>query len=350
MSLPLFGESLPQRPLQRQSRISNLRFTFSSLFSGSAASSPPSPTDPNARDKQYQTSPTPPLPQLASPYLPISPSAYSQPTPVIPGPISPGMSILSLYRSPTIPSPTYARNPAEAVPGADPEEQQLAELVHRERHRRRHKHRRRRAHGQRSQHSHRSHGKQRHCCFPSVTDPLVRPKFFHSLLSGLALTIFLTIYLSLALSNSVSSRAFHVLFILVILALTIFFCHSLIRLCMLSMRPRTLHQTCQERLDQDAAANRTIPDNIIILNVADEEEALSLKDEEVVKCPPPAYGLWRGSVRVDPNRHMYWHGRSNTAYPNHPAFRPDGLGVEGEERPTTATQPPEYEDEEGRAF
>lgn len=92
------------------------------------------------------------------------------------------------------------------------------------------------------------------------------------------------------------------LFILVILCTTIFFCHSLIRLCMLALRPPS---------DLPHIPSMTGPDGFkpirpIRVHLARDEEA-AVGDEvadpespepekEKVTMPPPAYGLWRSSV------------------------------------------------------
>lgn len=87
----------------------------------------------------------------------------------------------------------------------------------------------------------------------------------------------------------------HVLFILVILCTTMFFCHSLIRLCMLAVRPvdntpRIPNMTGPEGF----RPLRPIP---VRLARDDEVEAgADGKETGMVKYPPPAYGLWRCSV------------------------------------------------------
>ncbi|KIN05727.1 hypothetical protein OIDMADRAFT_16961 [Oidiodendron maius Zn] len=57
---------------------------------------------------------------------------------------------------------------------------------------------------------------------------------------------------------------------------------------------------------------------------------------EATKHPPPAYGLWRESVRVDPNR-IFWQ-RNETAQE-----RPDSRT----DRHQTTNRPPSYISEDG---
>ncbi|KAL8675166.1 MAG: hypothetical protein Q9168_000419 [Polycauliona sp. 1 TL-2023] len=62
----------------------------------------------------------------------------------------------------------------------------------------------------------------------------VRYKAVGSLVSGTLLALLLAIYLALAISKAGRGQAFHVVFIVFILVLTMIFCHFLIRLSMLS--------------------------------------------------------------------------------------------------------------------
>lgn len=98
----------------------------------------------------------------------------------------------------------------------------------------------------------------------------------------------------------------HVVFILLIIFTTMFFCHSLIRLCMLSQHPksRRLHNGIRRPLACHAEGEFS-PSTLIRVHISqDEELALdgALRDGGTpVKPPPPAYGVWRHSVvRAEP--------------------------------------------------
>ena len=113
--------------------------------------------------------------------------------------------------------------------------------------------------------------------------------------------------LSIALTRHSISQEVHVLFILVILVDTVFFCHSIIRLCMLA-----LHGPEQRtpRIPSVVGPHGFRPNVAVRVHLArdDEFEPLDengqtreLTDEERkelanLKQPPPAYGLWRSSV------------------------------------------------------
>jgi hypothetical protein len=104
----------------------------------------------------------------------------------------------------------------------------------------------------------------------------------------------LTVYLALALSNRNESQEFHVLLILIILITTIFFCHALIRLCMLILHPPDdgQSQNLPAMVGPGGYANPTQP---IRVALARDEEAAGIEND-ATKLPPPAYGLWRESV------------------------------------------------------
>jgi len=73
--------------------------------------------------------------------------------------------------------------------------------------------------------------------------------------------------------------------------------------------------------------------------LARDEEAAGI-ESGATKLPPPAYGLWRESVRVDPNR-IFWQRNEEAALERQNSTS----GPEG--RPSTAHRPPSYISEDG---
>ncbi|PBP25476.1 hypothetical protein BUE80_DR003560 [Diplocarpon rosae] len=121
------------------------------------------------------------------------------------------------------------------------------------------------------------------------------------------LTLVFTIYLSMALSGRPVSQEFHILLILIILVTTVFFCHAMIRLCMLLLKPASPDLEAHTRsLDPQMVGpgGYAEPFAPIPVTLTRDEEAAGI-ESEATKLPPPAYGLWRESVRVDPNR-IFW--------------------------------------------
>jgi hypothetical protein len=105
---------------------------------------------------------------------------------------------------------------------------------------------------------------------------------------------------------------------MILLTITIFFCHSLIRLCMLMLnppRPQPARPSMPNMVDADGF-QPIVPIRVILRRdeeVADTEEEVQGEidvEKDFLPPPPPAYGLWRSSVRVDPNL-LHWQRAEN---------------------------------------
>ena len=83
---------------------------------------------------------------------------------------------------------------------------------------------------------------------------------------------------------------------MIILVTTIFFCHALMSLCMLTLRPQSqeddLHPSMSAMVGPGGYANPRQPIRVALTR---DEEAVGI-ESEATKFPPPAYGLWRESV------------------------------------------------------
>jgi hypothetical protein len=125
------------------------------------------------------------------------------------------------------------------------------------------------------------------------------------------------------------AQEFRIITVLFMLIFVVLFAHSLIRLIVLLLRLRRnggLADPDDTDPDSYAQVNEPIP----VVLARDEELGLSGNQEpessKDVAPPPPAYGRWRGSVRVDPNL-IHWE-RAN------PGERPLSEG--------TIRRPPSY--------
>jgi hypothetical protein len=125
----------------------------------------------------------------------------------------------------------------------------------------------------------------------------------------------INIDLAIALTNRSLGQEIHILFIMVLLTITIFFCHSLIRLCMMMLNPPSASSSDRPRMPNMTDADGFQPIVPIRVHLRRDEEVAAADDaererevdveKEVLPPPPPAYGLWRSSVRVDPNL-LHW--------------------------------------------
>ncbi|MCJ1287259.1 hypothetical protein MMC26_006607 [Xylographa opegraphella] len=103
------------------------------------------------------------------------------------------------------------------------------------------------------------------------------------------------------MSNTAAGENFHIVLILFLLIFTVIFCHSLIRLCMLALKKKDARRITRLSNNEGYAH----PEEPIQVVLARDEETGQENDgdddQKDLPPPPPAYGLWRGSVRIDPN-------------------------------------------------
>ncbi|KAH6649177.1 hypothetical protein BKA67DRAFT_662091 [Truncatella angustata] len=212
--------------------------------------------------------------------------------------------------------------------GADPAEMHLADLAETGR-------RRRRRNGSTGTQQ-RGQPKRFLYCFPWIKSRRVRSQVLRCFVLGMFLSLMLIIYLALSVTKNINNSEFTILLILVILFATIVFCHGLIRLCMIVMRPKSPDDEERARLpEMMGPGGYAVPKRPIRVLLARDEEAAGL-ESETTKVHPPAYGLWRESVRVDPNR-IYWQRNDQEPVP---------LG-NAASRPATANRPPSYASDDG---
>ncbi|ETS84107.1 hypothetical protein PFICI_02132 [Pestalotiopsis fici W106-1] len=172
-------------------------------------------------------------------------------------------------------------------------------------------------------------------CFPWIQSRRIRSQILRCFVSGMFLLLMLAIYLALSVTKNINNSEFTILLILIILFVTIFFCHGLIRLCMLIVKPRSDDDENRARLpEMFGPGGYAVPRRPIRVLLARDEEAAGL-ESETTKLQPPAYGLWRESVRVDPNR-IYW--QRNDEPPS---------SADTTARPATANRPPSYISDDG---
>ncbi|KAF2820236.1 hypothetical protein CC86DRAFT_118609 [Ophiobolus disseminans] len=286
-------------------------------------------------------------------------------------------------QDPQLPQTVYARHPADVpLPRQnsgfiDPEVQELADEINGRRHRRKHRRRKHRHHHH--YHHQRSDGWVRRREEQRARGPMLfvrgtpaRGKMIACAISGTFLLTVLAIYLAIALTNRDLGQEIHILFILILLTITIFFCHSLIRLCMLMLNPSA--NAPVQRIPDMTGPEGFQPIVPIRVHLARDEEVGGADDEmervidvekdEAVPPPPPAYGLWRSSVRVDPNL-LHWQRVQAEAQPPPPLQPPhlplfqanttrsstiSNLSYSAAGPPPEGPRPPSYVSEDGVSY
>lgn len=191
----------------------------------------------------------------------------------------------------------------------------------------------------------------------------------------------MTIDLGLALSSTPLNSTGHVLMILSIAAITLVFCHFLLSVARLAftkpvkrspsnecLRERARrHDQGRRNLARDLEMQRdengyAIPAQPVRITFAEAAQTSYFAPDYssnsrggtpdgVIPPPPPAYGIWRESVRVDPNR-IYWaknpHAQAHEAHMPLRAQHTDtlamleGRGGGGEAAIPALRRPPSY--------
>ncbi|RPB04525.1 hypothetical protein L873DRAFT_1666863 [Choiromyces venosus 120613-1] len=174
----------------------------------------------------------------------------------------------------------------------------------------------------------------------------LQSKLVTVLISGLFLVITLAVYLGLALANDLHLRLeWHVLLILIILIATMFFCHALVRLCIMATNPGRFQRLSRNftRIPSVAGpggyANPREPIRIRTPFGTDDPNLV-----DPTKSPPPVYGLWRCSVRVNPDQ-FYWVRRTSASVPTIPEGR-----EHSNRNSRTTPRPPSYASDDGVTY
>ncbi|CAK7216089.1 hypothetical protein SCUCBS95973_002686 [Sporothrix curviconia] len=154
-------------------------------------------------------------------------------------------------------------------------------------------------------------------CFPYIKSRRMRAQILRCFISGMFLVLVVGIFLALYLTSNIYNTEFMVLLLLIVLLTAVFFAHGLVRLCVMVLHPLSpaeeaaaeeryrLRQMGQSGLpSMYGPGGYAIPHQPIRVVLARDEEAAGI-ESVTAKTQPPAYGLWRESVRVDPNR-IYW--------------------------------------------
>jgi len=135
---------------------------------------------------------------------------------------------------------------------------------------------------------------------------------------------------------------------LIILVATLFFCHSLIRLCIDATRPMRNHSSDNlSRIPSiTGPGGYAMPREPIRINTQNPEAVEALKE------PPPVYGLWRCSVRVNPDQ-FYWVRQHSSG----PSSGQDAIREERESdgsseisRRDALPRPPSYASDDGVSY
>ncbi|KAH0494802.1 hypothetical protein TgHK011_008391 [Trichoderma gracile] len=166
-------------------------------------------------------------------------------------------------------------------------------------------------------------------CFPFIKSRHVRAQLAVCFVAAVFLFSLLAVYLGLTLTKHVVIGELNIMLLMIILLAAVFFCYTLVRLWLIIHRgdPPDVPRAVDPR-------GYAVPRNPIRVVMAQDEEAAGV-ESETMTMKPPAYGLWRESVRVDPNR-FFWQ-RNDAAEPAPP-------------QTATGPRPPSYASDDGVSY
>lgn len=254
------------------------------------------PTQPQSSGRNSSRSTLPGPTNLSSGTVSEPSLSQAHDIPVIPEP------------SPAYPSDGFGNSRAghSRFRGADPAETELADAVDRRR--------RRQDRGRVRRHIDRDNPRKFFFCFPWIQSRRLRSQIVRCFVAGILLMLMLAVCkcfklvscapmdtnkcdidLALSITKNINSNEFTVLLILVILSATIFFCHGLIKICMIIIRPPQDDDVERAPFPRQEPGGYAVPRRPIHVILARDEEVVG-NAEPSSKLEPPAYGLWRESV------------------------------------------------------
>ncbi|KAI5797424.1 hypothetical protein DFH27DRAFT_102820 [Peziza echinospora] len=195
-------------------------------------------------------------------------------------------------------------------------------------------------------------------------DDVLKARMSSVIMAGLLLSVFLAIYLSLILTNNLRTQQTHVLVIMLLVLVGVFFCHTLARLCIAVIRPQPTPDMSQSP-SRDLEAQSGIPFTRGPGGYAIPAEPIPVTfpdKQTVTTVPPPAYGLWRHSVRVNPDQ-FYWVRRESQPSSDEeeaaaaengnlppPPLTPLSMAPSAAEGEGVSRRPPSYISEDGVSY
>ncbi|KAF7122794.1 hypothetical protein CNMCM5793_000904 [Aspergillus hiratsukae] len=185
---------------------------------------------------------------------------------------------------------------------------------------------------------------QKRSCMSTLRDRSIRRRLYTLIPATVFLLAIIAFYLAINSATHLGQEI-HILLIFMILILSIIFCHALIRFAMEVLQDRGSTFARNRIPSRVGPMGYAQPDRPIPVMLAGDEEALVESDSAVrekVTAPPPAYGLWRSSVRINPDL-LYWRRLEDNELP--PAAV-NGIERRSNRKPSLP-RPPSYASDDG---
>ncbi|KAL4972722.1 hypothetical protein BDW66DRAFT_162684 [Aspergillus desertorum] len=173
-------------------------------------------------------------------------------------------------------------------------------------------------------------------CTSMIRDPTIHWKLFNLVLSTFLLLINLAIYIAFAVLRAIKGPWLYIVLTFILLTIGVIWCHALCRFVVAIYEFSNYTANCTLPIEMTETAGYARPSQPIHVIMAGDEERFpgshSTGTAVKVATPPPAYGLWRNSVRLDPSL-LHWQIVENSSRKAQGRRPPSYMSDDGVETP-----------------
>ncbi|KAL4792721.1 hypothetical protein BDV19DRAFT_391848 [Aspergillus venezuelensis] len=182
-------------------------------------------------------------------------------------------------------------------------------------------------------------------CASTLDDRTIQWKLFNLVLATVLLLINIGTYVSFVVIRAIRGPWLYIILTFILLTLGVIWCHTLCRFIVAVYQFPNHAENALPPLEMVGVGGFAQPDQPIHVTMAsDEERFIGGRQPAAVKItvPPPAYGVWRSSVRINPDL-LYWQRIDNQAA----AARDAERGEQSQSRKANGRRPPTYMSDDG---
>ncbi|KAL4901810.1 hypothetical protein BDW74DRAFT_70572 [Aspergillus multicolor] len=146
-------------------------------------------------------------------------------------------------------------------------------------------------------------------CLSMIKDRTIHWKLFNLVLSTVLLLINLAIYIAFVVIRAIQGPWLYIVLTLILLTIGVIWCHALCRFVVAVYQFPNYTANLALPIEMTDTAGYAHPNQPIHVTMTTDEEHSAVSHAHdapgKVTVPPPAYGVWRNSVRLDPNP-LHW--------------------------------------------
>ncbi|KAL4930549.1 uncharacterized protein BDV17DRAFT_259007 [Aspergillus undulatus] len=182
-------------------------------------------------------------------------------------------------------------------------------------------------------------------CASTLDDRNIQWKLFNLVLSTVLLLINLATYVSFVVIRAIRGPWLYIVLTFILLTLGVIWCHTLCRFIVAVYQFPNHAGNALPPLEMAGVAGYARPEQPIHVTMAGDEERFTRGRHAAavrIAVPPPAYGVWRSSVRLNPDL-LYWQRVDNQP----PTDTDIESGEQSLRRKTSGRRPPTYMSDDG---